>query len=163
MPTSVRSVSLQLPSTTREAVLHPPEITTRLEHLSSPKLSLHQTTGNKPKPLLSRPGLCQHRADPRGSRALPQPCRSPMLPEAKLTLQREHKLCPRPSGHPAHGAGHLLYRSPHRRQSGAGRYSGAGSKPNSSRLSAARVARDGRENAGRAAAEQGAKERRGKK
>lgn len=58
---------------------------------------------------------------------------------------------------------HLLYRSPHRRQSGVERYSGAGSKPNSSRLSAARVARDGGENARRAAAEQGAKERRGKK
>lgn len=49
---------------------------------------------------------------------------------------------------------HLLYRSPHRRQSGLECYSGEGSKPNSSRLWAAREASGSRDSARRAAAEQ---------
>lgn len=140
--------------------------------LQLPKASTAPKDLEQATTLAAQPESLPARISPAGAELIRDAARlchshagAPSCARAPLQADRAEGAPAPPSthGHPAHVSVHLLYRSPHRRQSGVERYSGAGSKPNSSRLSAARVARDGGENARRAAAEQGAKERRGTK
>lgn len=149
-------------------VLHPSNNNTSGE-LQTPELSLHSTlaepNGSLPAQQTSPAAteLSRAAAGPRRGHARAPCCtEATAAPSARPACTGSARSDLDPPGTQHVFLVHLLYRSPHRRQSGAERYSGAGSKPNSSRLSAARVARDGGENARRAAAEQGAKERRGK-